>query len=170
GLGLVIALIGSLIWNSKDKGATEYNVLWFWLRVFIRYRLAVVLFAYGVYKLFLLQIPAPSLSNLFTHYGDAYAWKIYYQTTSLSSFYVAFLGVVEILAALLLFFRKSVTWGAGLILGYVGNIAVANSFYDLGDLSLSTFIVLSAAVLFASDAPRLFRLLIQEKLVRPSTL
>ncbi|MCA5005048.1 DoxX family protein [Sphingobacterium bovistauri] len=161
----VLAVIGTLIWTIKDKGRTEYNVLFYWLCVVVRYRLAILLFTYGVYKLFLLQIPSASLSNLFTNYGDAYAWKVYYQTTSLSNFYVEFLGFVEILGALLLVFRKSTTWGAGLILGYIGNVAVANSFYDLGDLSLSTFIVLGAAFLFAPQVPRLFQLLIQEKRV-----
>lgn len=170
-LGIVLAAIGTLIWTLKDKGRTEYNVLFYWLRVVVRYRLAILLFAYGVYKLFLLQIPSASLSNLFTNYGDVYAWKVYYQTTSLSNFYVAFLGFVEILGALLLVSRKTTTWGAGLILGYIGNVAVANSFYDLGDLSLSTFIVFGASFLFAPQAPRLFQLLIQEKRVfKPNIL
>lgn len=166
----IISAIGTFIWTAKNKAVKEYNVLVHWLRVLVRYRLAIVLFAYGIYKLFLLQIPSPSLSNLFTNYGDAYAWKVYYQTTSLSSFYVAFLGTVEIIAALLLVFRKTVTWAAGLVLGYVGNIAVANSFYDLGDLSLSTFIVVGAFFLFVPQVSRLIDLLIKEIQVKPNKL
>ena len=169
-IGFAIAIIGAFIWTIRDSDRKEYNTLYYWLRVLVRYRLALLLFAYGIYKLFLLQIPSASLSNLFTHYGDAYAWKVYYQTTSLSNFYVSFLGGVEILGALLLLFRRTEIWGAGLILGYIGNVAVANSFYDLGDLSLSTFVVFSAAFVFSSQVIRLQQLLLKEQRVDTNSL
>lgn len=164
-LGGVLAALGTWIWTVLDKDRKAYVVLHQWLQILLRYKLATVLFAYGVYKLFVLQIPYPSLSNLFTNYGDAFAWKVYYQTTGLSSTYVAILGFIEILAAVLFFFRRTVTWGAGLTIGYVGNIAIANAFYDIADLSLSTFLVLVASFLFALDFQKLYRLLIKEEQV-----
>lgn len=164
-VGIVVAVLGTLIWTLVDKERKEYVALHQWLQILLRYKLAIVLFAYGVYKLFVLQIPYPSLSNLLTNYGDAFAWKVYYQTTGLSSTYVAILGFIEIIAAVLFFFRKTVTWGAGLTIGYVGNIAVANSFYDIGELSLSTFLILAATFLFALDFQKLYRLLIKEEQV-----
>jgi len=164
-VGVVLAVLGTLIWTLVDRERKEYFALHQWLQILLRYKLTIVLFAYGVYKFFVLQIPYPSLSNLLTNYGDAFAWKIYYQTTGLSSTYVAILGFIEILAAVLFFFRKTVTWGAGLTIGYVGNIAVANAFYDIGELSLSTFLVLGASFLFALDIQKLYRLLIREEQV-----
>ena len=164
-IGAVLAALGTWIWTLLDRSRKEYVVLYQWLQISLRYKLTIVLFAYGVYKLFVLQIPTPSLSNLLTNYGDAFAWKIYYQTTGLSSVYVAILGSIEILTAILFFFRKTVSWAAGLTIGYVGNIAVANSFYDLGELSLSTFLVLGALFLFVCDIPKLYSLLIKEEQV-----
>lgn len=163
GLGALGAAIGAFVWGSIDKEKRAYTVLYYWLRVIVRYRLAIALLGYGFYKLFVLQIPYPSLSNLFTNYGDFYAWKIYFQTTGISSIYESFLGFVEIFAAVLILNRKTVTLGAGIIIGFLGNVAVVNGFYDVGELSFSTLSVLFAAFLFAHDVPRLYKLLVKEK-------
>jgi hypothetical protein len=163
GIVFLISLAGAAIWGRVDARRKEYTVLYYWLRVIVRYRLAIILIAYGFIKLFPLQMPYPSLSNLLTNYGDFYAWKIYFQTLGISPKYESFLGFVEILAAFLLFNRRTTTFGVGLIFGFIGNVAVANGFYDIGEQALSTFIVFMAAFLFVQDIPRLYRLLVKEK-------
>jgi hypothetical protein len=163
GIVLLISLAGAAIWGRVDARRKEYTVLYYWLRVIVRYRLAIILIAYGFIKLFPLQMPYPSLSNLLTNYGDFYSWKIYFQTLGISPKYETFLGFVEILAAFLLFNRRTTTFGVGLIFGFIGNVAVANGFYDIGEQVLSTFIVLMAAFLFVQDIPRLYHLLVKEK-------
>lgn len=166
GIVILISIVGAVIWGRLDRDRKEYNQLYYWLRVIVRYRLAFLLITYGFIKLFPLQMPYPSLSNLLTNYGDFYAWKIYFQTLGISPHYESFLGFVEILAAFLLFFRRTVTFGVGLIFGFIGNVAVANGFYDIGEQVLSTFIVLMAAFLFVKDIPRLYSLLVKEKTAR----
>lgn len=166
GIVLIISIIGAAVWGRLEKDRTEYNQLYYWLRVIVRFRLAIILVSYGFIKFFPLQMPYPSLSNLLTNYGDFYAWKIYFQTLGISPHYESFLGFVEILAAVLLFNRRTVTFGVGLIFGFIGNVAVANGFYDIGEQTLSTFIVLMAAFLFVKDIPRLYRLLVKEKATR----
>ncbi len=162
GIAIVIAIIGSVIWGKYDSQRKEYTGLYYWLRVILRYRLAFILIAYGLVKVFPLQMPYPSLSYLLTNYGDFYAWKIYFQTLAISPKYESFLGFVEILAAFLLFNRRTTTFGVGLIFGFLGNVAVANGFYDIGEQVLSSFIVLIAAFLFIEDIPRLYNLLVKE--------
>ncbi len=156
GIVILISLIGAAVWGRLDKERKEYTVLYYWLRVIVRYRLAIILVTYGFIKLFPLQMPYPSLSNLLENYGDFYAWKIYFQTLGISPKYESFLGFVEILSAFLLFNRRTTTFGVGLIFGFIGNVAVANGFYDIGEQVLSTFIVLMAAFLFVQDIPRLY--------------
>ena len=162
GVFLLISFFGTLVWRSIDKDRREYAVLYYWLRVIVRYRLAFVLVTYGFIKFFPLQMPYPSLSNLLTNYGDYFAWKIYFQTVGIAPKYQSFLGFVELLAAFLLINRRTVTFGVGLIFGFLGNVAVVNGFYDIGEQSISTFIVLLAVFLFVYDIPRLYNLLIQE--------
>jgi hypothetical protein len=159
----VVAALGTLIWSIYDKKTKEYNQQYYLLRVVLRYRLAIALIAFGFIKLFPMQMPYPSLSNLHTNYGDFFAWKIYFHTVGIAPNYQSFLGFIEILAGLLLFYRRTVTFGAGLIIGFIGNVAFANGSYDAGDLAYSSFLVLIALFLFIYDVPRLYRLLAVEK-------
>lgn len=170
GIVLVIAGIGSFIWARLEPQRKEYSVLYYWLRVLVRYRLAFALITYGFIKFFPLQMPFPSLSNLLTNYGDFYAWKIYFQTVGIAPKYEAFLGFVEILAAFLIFNRKTVTFGVGLVFGFLGNVAVANGFYDIGEHTFSAYLVLLASFLFVHDIPRLWNLLFHEKGTQPNKL
>jgi hypothetical protein len=159
----LIATIGAIVWTRYDRQTKEYNKLYYWLRVIVRHRLAIGLLAYGFYKLFPIQMPYPSLSNLNTNYGDFFTWKIYFQTTGIAPKYESFLGFVEILAAFLLFNRRTATFGAGLIIGFLGNVAVANGFYDIGEHKYSAFLVLMSVFIIVYDVPRLYSLLVKEK-------
>ncbi len=163
GIVSVIALLGAFLWARLAPQKQEYAVLYYWLRVIVRYRLGIALLAYGFVKFFPLQMPFPSLSNLLTNYGDFFAWKIYFQTVGITPKYQAFLGFVEILAAFLVFNRKTATFGAGLVIGFLGNVAVANGFYDIGEHVFSTYLVVLSVFLLIYDVPRLYALLIKEK-------
>lgn len=163
GIAILISLIGAALWNFIWKDKKEYNQLYYWLRVILRYRLAIGIIAYGFVKLFPLQIPYPSLSNLHSNYGDFFAWKIYWHTVGIVPGYESFLGFVEILAGLLLFYRRTVTFGAGLIIGFTGNVLAANFAYDGGDHVYSAYLVLLASFLFIYDIPRLWNLLALQK-------
>jgi hypothetical protein len=158
-----IAAISTAVWVRVEKKEVSYENLYYWLRVILRYRLAIGIIGYGFIKLFPLQIPYPSLSNLHTNYGDFFAWKIYFHTVGITQGYEIFLGAVEILAGILLFFRKTTTFGAGLIIGFVGNVLAANIAYDAGEQVYSAYLVVIAAFLFVYDVPRLYNLLANEK-------
>lgn len=156
GFLIVLSLVLGFIWKGKE---INYSNLYYWARVLLRYRLGVILVAYGLLKLFPLQMPFPSLSNLHTNYGDFFGWKIYYHTTGITPWYESFLGLIELLAGVLLFFRKTTTLGAGIIIGFTGNIFAANLAYQGGQEYLSLLILVIASILFIYDANRLFILL-----------
>lgn len=158
---LVIAVAGTIAWPFILKEeSTDYHKLYYWLRVMLRYRLALGIIAFGFIKLFPLQMPYPSLSNLHTNYGDFLPWKIYFHTLGIAQPYEVFLGAVEVFAGLLLLFRRSTTFGAGIILGFTGNVFAANLAYNAGQEVYAAYLTIIAAVLFAHDAPRLYKLLV----------
>ncbi len=159
----LIALIASVAWGIIRKGNDDYDNLHYWLRVILRYRLAIGVIAYGLIKLFPLQMPYPSLSNLHTNYGDFHPWKIYYHTFGITQYYEMFLGFIEILAGVLLLVRRTTTFGAAIILGFTGNAFAANLGYDAGEQVYAAYLVVIALFLFAYDVPRLYSLLFQEK-------
>jgi hypothetical protein len=163
GIAVLIAVIGAVVWGQLQKREVNYDNLHYWLRVILRYRLAIGIIAYGLIKLFPLQMPYPSLSNLHTNYGDFHAWKIYFHTIGITQGYEQFLGLVEILAGVLLFFRRTTTFATGIILGFTGNVLAANIAYDAGEQVYSAYLVAIALFLFAYDVPRLYSLLVDEK-------
>lgn len=139
------------------KGSTlNHENLYHWARVFLRYRLGILLVAYGLLKLFPLQMPVPSLSNLHTNYGDFFAWKIYYHTTGITPWFEFFLGLIETLAGILFFFRKTTTLGAGVVIGFSGNVLAANLAYQMGQEYLVLLVIVIAIFLFVYDFKRLF--------------
>ena len=159
---LVLAVAGAVIWGLRDKGKKEYNNLYYWLRVVVRYRLAVGLLAYGFIKFFPLQAPEPSLSNLNTTYGDLNAWKIFSLSLGVVPGYESFLGFIEILGGLLLLNRRTTTLATLIIIPFAGNVFISNLAYEGGEYVYSLYLIAFAFFLFAYDANRLFILLTLE--------
>ena len=164
---LGIALIGSVIWGIVDKKNKEYDQLYYWLRVLLRYRLAVAIIGYGVLKLFKLQLPEPTLSDLHTSYGDYLPWKIYSLSTGIgSAFYEQSIGLVEIIAGLLLLFRKTTTIGASIIIFVLTNIVIANFAYEIGEHVYSAYLLSIALFLLAYDLPRCYHVFVKRQFTK----
>jgi hypothetical protein len=70
---------------------------------------------------------------------------------------------VECLAGTLLFFRKTTTLGAILLVGALGDIVYVNFAYDGGVHVYSSYFVLLAAFLLVDDLPKVYNLLIRER-------
>lgn len=172
GIFLLIAAVGALLWTyleKKKNHEVSNDALYYWLRVFLRYRLAIALLAYGLIKFFPLQSPYPSISNLNTPYGDFNEWKLFSLSLGIVPGYETFLGLVEILAAVLLLNRKTVSIGAFIVLLFTGNVFMSNLAYGGGEAVYSFFLVLIALFLFAHDLPRLVNLLALGRPTAPDT-
>jgi hypothetical protein len=163
----IIALIGLVVWTIADRKKRDYNLLYYWLRVAVRYRLAIGVIGYGFLKFFPLQAPFPSISNLNTRYGDFTDWKIFSLSLGIVPGYESFLGFVEILAGLLLLYRKTATIGAFIIIFFTGNVFMSNLAYEGGEHVYSLYLLTLALFLLAYDAVRLYLLFGQEKAVAP---
>jgi len=78
GVVLLLSLLVAIIWLRVDAGKQRDEDRWaYWIRAIVRYRLAIGLLAFGFIKLYPLQAPYPSLSNLNTPYGDFTRWKLF---------------------------------------------------------------------------------------------
>ncbi len=164
---LVIAIAGGLVWTAivraRKTGRKEYNLLYYWLRVIVRYRAGIGIIGFGFTKLLPVQMPYPSLGLLNTHFGDLTAQKIYWLSIGIVPWYQVFAGIVEVSAGTLLLFRKTTTLGAILLFGALGDIVYVNFAYDGGVHVYSSYFVLLAGFLLIDDLPRLYNLLIREK-------
>jgi hypothetical protein len=162
-----IAVTGGLIWTVLDKKRTEYNVLYYWLTVIVRYRAAIGIIGFAFTKVLPVQMPYPSTGILNTNFGDLTAQKIYWLSISIVPWYQVFAGIVELTAGVLLFFRKTATLGAIILFGALGDIVYVNFAYDGGVHVYSSYFVLFAAFLLAKDIPKIYQLFILERYTVP---
>ncbi|WP_270087956.1 beta-carotene 15,15'-monooxygenase [Sphingobacterium sp. SYP-B4668] len=169
-IALVVALCGSALLQVLYKQPLPADRLYYILRVLLRYRLAIALFATGIVKLFPVMLPLPTLSDLHTEYGDFLPWKVYFLSTSISSAgYVPTLGLMEIGAALLLLFRKTTVIGAAIAFCLLLNIVLANYAYGIGEQVYSSFLLLLSFAILWYDLPRLYALLFLERYTKADT-
>ena len=168
---LVFAIVGAIVWTViarvRKTERTEYNTLYYWLRVVVRYRAGIGILGFGFTKLFPVQMPYPSLGLLNTNFGDLTAQKVFWLSVGIVPWYQVFAGVVESAAGALLFFRRTTTIGAILLMGALGDIVYVNLAYDGGVHVYASYFVLLAAFLIAKDVPTLYRLLIKERFTIP---
>ncbi len=147
---------------------TDQDELYYWLRVLLRYRLALAVIFTGIVKVLPLQIPEPTISDLHTEYGDFLLWKLYYLTNGIATAgYLPVIGSLEILGGLLLLNRRTAVIGAGLLLAVLLNVVLVNYVYDIGEQVYSSFLFLIALVIFGYDWPRFYGLLIRKTSVYP---
>jgi len=161
-LNVLIAVLGAAIWSilSRNSKVKNYTVLYYWLRVLVRYRIAFGLIAFGFIKFFPMQMPFPSVANLNTDMGEYAPFKLYWQIVGVSYRYEIFLGFLEIAAGSLLFFRPTVVLGAIINAGVLFNIAHANIAYDGAVHVYSSYFVLLSLFLLLQYFPAIWKLFI----------
>lgn len=168
---LIFAIVIGLIWTAiakfRKKERTEYNLLYYWLNVVVRYRAGIGIIGFGFTKLTPTQLPYPSWGVLNTDFGDLTLQKIYWLSIGIVPWYEVFTGIVEVAAGALLFFRATTFWGAVLLFGALADIVYVNFAYDGGVHVYSSYFVLFSAFLLVGYIPRIYNLLILEKYTVP---
>lgn len=166
----LLALLGAAVWTilARNSKHANYEQLYYWLRVLVRYRIAFGLIAFGFIKFFPMQMPFPSLANLNTDFGEYAPFKLYWQIVGVSYKYEIFLGFLEIAAGALLFFRPTTAIGAIINAGVLFNIGHANIAYDGAVHVYSSYFVLLSLFLLLQYLPAIWTLFIQREAVYPT--
>lgn len=169
---LIFAVVAGGVWTAivkfRKREQPNYELLYYWLRVVVRYRAGIGIIGFGFTKLMPTQLPYPSLGLLNTDFGDLTAQKIYWLSIGIVPWYEVFTGVVEVLAGALLFFRATTFWGAVLLFGALADIVYVNFAYDGGVHGYSSYFVLLAGLLLIYYVKDLYALLIQQRPVVPN--
>lgn len=152
----VTAVAGTLLWSLLDRNRSQYQVLYYWLTVGIRFYVGLMLINYGLVKVFKLQFPYPSLYRLTELYGDSSPMGLAWTFLGFSTGYNLFMGIAEVLAVLLLF-RRTLALGAIITLMTTANVMAVNYFYDVPVKILSTHLVLMTLFLLLYNASDLWQ-------------
>ncbi|MCQ6958143.1 hypothetical protein [Mucilaginibacter aquariorum] len=167
---VITAVIGGIIWTVADRKARNYNNLFYWLTVIVRYYVAITMVTYGCLKIIKLQFPGPSPDRLIQPFGNASPMGLAWTYMGYSTGFNYFTGMAELSCGLLLFFRKTATLGAIVGLVVAGNIMAINYSFDVPVKLLSTMLVVMCLYLLSKDAIRLINFFFLNKAAQPANL
>ncbi len=167
---LVLAVAGTLLWTLLDRKRRQYVRLHEWLRVYVRYSLALAMISYGMMKVIPTQFPPPSIDRLMQPLGDASPMGLVWTFMGASSAYVIFTGAAELLGGLLLVARRTTLLGALVSAGVMSNVVMLNFSYDVPVKLFSSHLLAMALFLAAPDLRRLTDALVLNRPAEPSPL
>ncbi len=160
---LSLAFIGCLVWTLLDAKRPAYTHLNYWLCLFARYYVALMAFAYGIIKLFALQMPFPNLHQLATPLGDFLPMRLSWMFIGYATPYQVFSGVMETIAGLLLLYRKTATMGIMFATAVFINVMMLNLCYDIPVKIFSMQLVFTCLFLLANEGNRIICFFILNK-------
>jgi multidrug transporter EmrE-like cation transporter len=167
---LVLASIGTLVWTFLDRNRKQYRNLDYWLRVYIRYMVACVLLSYGLSKVIRVQYTDLGFTRLLSTYGDSTPFDLLWNFMGYSRPYTFFAGALEVVGAMLLFFRRTATLGALILVGVMLNVVMLNFSYDVPVKIGATHLLLLAIFLIAPVLDRLANVLVLNRATAPANL
>lgn len=156
---LLCSALIAIVWSLLDRRRSEYQSLHAWVRLLVRYSLAISLFWYGFAKVFVGQM-APAwmyLERLVERFGDMSPAGLLWAFIGYSPAYQIFSGLAEVAAASLLLFRRTTTLGALIAIGVMLNVVMLNFGYQVGVKLSSMNLLLAAVFLAAPDLGKLTR-------------
>jgi len=165
---LLLSLGATLVWSILDRRRANYRLLHAWLRLLVRYTLALTLFTYGFLKVVPQQFQPTRLSKFIEPYGEFSPMSVLWNFMGASMAYTVFSGVAEVLGGLLLLFRRTTTLGALVSIGVMANVVALNFCYDVPVKLYSTNLLLMAVFLAAPDLRRLLDVLVLNRAAAPA--
>ncbi len=158
----LVALILSIL-----KPEIPLHKIQYWFVVLIRYYLAYQLLNYGFNKVFKWQFFMPEPNTVYTPIGQVTPGLLYWSTVGSSYAFTVFAGVLEVLCAVLLLFRK--TFRAGALLGLVimANVVAINFGFNISVKLFSTFLMALSLLILWPDLSR-FKAILFESSEGPS--
>jgi hypothetical protein len=162
-----VALIGATVWTLLDRRRAHDDRLREILHVLLRYTLGFVILGYGVSKMLLGQFPPPSPGRLLQRYGDSSPMGLMWTFMGASPAYVFFSGLMETLGAMLLFWRRTTTLGALVLVAVMANIVLLNFCYDVPVKINSSHYLAMALVLLLPMLRRLADVVVMNRATQP---
>lgn len=166
----VIAVAGTVIWSLLDRRTTDYSGLRDMLRSYLRYTLAFALLGYGLSKVTfeMNQFPENAAFQLDKTWGDSSPMNVLWAFMGASRPYTFFAGMAEVLAAMLLIWRRTATLGALVALGTMTNVMLLNFCYDVPVKIYSTHLVMMSVMIILPDVRRLANVLVLNRAAEPA--
>lgn len=152
---IVLAAAGCLVWSLMDRRRMNYEKADYWICIGVRYYLGFTAFLYGILKIFAMQMPFPSLTQMATPLGDYLPMRFSWLFIGYSAPYQIFSGIMETIVGILLLWRRTATLGTVMALAVFFNVMMLNLCYDIPVKLFSMNIVMLCLFLLAHEWHRI---------------
>ncbi|MFI5152940.1 MAG: hypothetical protein ACHQET_06365 [Chitinophagales bacterium] len=128
---LILAMVACIIWSWIDRRRADYDRLYYWFRVYLRYTIAIIMFWYGIGKLIPEQMAYPDAEQLLKPLGERSRYDMVWSFMGVSPPYQMFTGFCEVVASVLLLFRRTYVFGSLLMCTILVNVVMLNIWYNI---------------------------------------
>ena len=163
GLLFFIAITAAFIWTSLEKVEQNYLPLRYWFRAGLSYFLSMHLIVYGLNKIFKVQFFLPEPNTLYTPVGQL-SHDILFWTSMGSSYpYTVFSGLIELIPAVLLLFKRTRLLGAIISFAVMANVLMLNFGFDISVKIFSGFLLFASWLIISPNIGRLYQFFVLQK-------
>jgi len=153
----IISLVVTMVVFALTATRSNYNKLTHIVSTYARYYLALYLVIYGFAKFYDGQFVFPDVGRLEQKIGDASPMGLLWTFMGYSKAYTVFSGVCEVVAGLLLLFRRTTVLGGLISFMVMTNVAMLNFAYDVPVKLFSTHLVLISIFIISPNILNLIR-------------
>ena len=167
---LVMAIGIAAIWSLFDRRRHRGDRLHDWLRVLVRFYLAMNMVNYGSVKIIKAQFPDPPLGRLIQPFGEASPMGLLWTFMGYSEGYNMFTGLGEFVGGILLTMRHTTLLGSLICFGVLSHVTMLNFCYDVPVKQFSSHLLVMVLFLMVPDLSRLARLFVFNRPVEPAEI
>ena len=160
---LIISSFITIIWSLADRKRTNYEKLFGWQKIYLSFFLAAFLLGYGFIKVFPSQFQAITASRLTMTMGDQSPMLLAWNFMGYSTTMMKLNGWAEVIAGLLLFFRRTTTLGAILSTAIFSFVVTMDFCFNVPVRLLASHLLFISLFLVATDGRRLLNVFILNK-------
>lgn len=163
---LVLALVIAICFTCIPILKRDYAKIVSVVSLCLTYYLATVMLKYGLDKVFKVQFYLPEPNILYTPLGLLDKDILYWSTMGASYSYNVFSGLIEVIPALLLVWRKTRMLGLLALWGVLLHVLFINIGFDISVKLFAGFLLLVCSLLLWPNIRPLFRFLVLQKQTR----
>lgn len=153
---LILAIFVTLVWTLISHHKTEYSELNRTLRVYLRYGVGMAMLSYAFIKVIPTQFGYLTPGELLVPFGQLSRFRVMWDFMAASPGYTIFAGLVELVGALLLFFRRTTLLGSLVLAGALIQVIVMDLAFNVGAVTSANAIFLLDLIILAPYALPLF--------------
>jgi len=158
-------LLSVIVFYNKKWKQNSQKINSFFLTT-ICYYLALMLFKYGIDKVFKSQFYLPEPNILYTPLGYLDKDILFWSTMGTSYSYNIFMGAIQLLSALLLLVKRTRVIGLLLSCGIFTHIIAINFSFDISVKLYSIFLLMISLLILSPNFYRLYKIFILNRATR----